>query len=87
MIFVSVPAIETTVGINLVQSQAILHFLGRAAGMDCDCEDLHTCEVIALGAGTCSLDFMLQEVSSLNLNAPDDRECWIFFKHMHRLSC
>ena len=28
-----------------------MHYIGRATGMDCDCEDLHFCEVIALGVG------------------------------------
>ena len=48
---VVVPAIETSAGFQLVQSHAILHFLGRAVGFDCDCEDVHTCEIIAMGAG------------------------------------
>ena len=46
-----VPAIETSKGFRLVQSQAIIHYIGRATGMDCDCEDMHQCEVVALGAG------------------------------------
>ena len=28
-----------------------MHYVGRATGMDCDCEDMHHCEVIALGVG------------------------------------
>ena len=49
--FVSVPAIETTTGVRLAQSQAIMHYLGRSLGMDCDCEELQYCEVLALGVG------------------------------------
>ncbi|XP_030851489.1 glutathione S-transferase P-like [Strongylocentrotus purpuratus] len=44
-----VPAIVTSSGVSMVQQQAILHYLGRATGMDCDCEDMHHCEVLALG--------------------------------------
>ena len=47
--FYTVPAIETSKGFRLVQSQAIMHYVGRATGMDCDCDDMHHCEVIALG--------------------------------------
>lgn len=45
------PAIVTSSGVSMVQQQAILHYLGRATGMDCDCEDMHRCEVLALGVG------------------------------------
>nr|XP_054764224.1 glutathione S-transferase Mu 1-like [Lytechinus pictus] len=44
-----VPAIVTSSGVSMVQQQAILHYIGRATGMDCDCEDLHRCEVLAQG--------------------------------------
>ena len=42
---------ETDSGVKLVQSQAMMHYIGRATGMDCDCEDMHHCEVVALGVG------------------------------------
>ncbi|KAK2189301.1 hypothetical protein NP493_109g02002 [Ridgeia piscesae] len=44
-----VPAVETNTGLKMVQTQAILHYIGRSAGMDCDCEDLYKCEALALG--------------------------------------
>jgi len=44
-----VPAIETSSGVKLAQSHAILHYLGRAYGYDCECEDQTHCEMIALG--------------------------------------
>ena len=47
----SVPAVETSTGLKLVQTQAILHYIGRSVGMDCDCEDLYQCEALALGVG------------------------------------
>ncbi|XP_077980923.1 glutathione S-transferase P 1-like [Glandiceps talaboti] len=46
--FGQVPAITTTSGIEMVQSQAIVHYIGRSTGMECDCQDLHFCEVVAL---------------------------------------
>ena len=30
-----------------------MHYVGRATGMDCDCDDMHHCEIIALGVGKC----------------------------------
>ena len=30
---------------------AIVHYIGRSLGLDCECDDYHLCEVIALGAG------------------------------------
>lgn len=48
--FGQVPAISTPSGVHMVQSQAIAHYIGRATGMECDCEQLNHCEVIALGA-------------------------------------
>jgi len=48
-VFGQVPAIETSKGFRLVQSQAIVHFLGRSLGLDCDCRDLEWCDVIAAG--------------------------------------
>jgi len=47
----TVPAVETNTGLKMVQTQAILHYIGRSAGMDCDCEDLYKCEALALGVG------------------------------------
>lgn len=47
--FGQVPAIVTTSGTRMVQTQAILHYLARSSGMDCDCEDYSKCEVLALG--------------------------------------
>ncbi|KAI0222734.1 Glutathione S-transferase P 1 [Lamellibrachia satsuma] len=44
-----VPAIETTTGLKMVQTVAILHYIGRSVGLDCDCEDLHKCESLAHG--------------------------------------
>lgn len=44
-----VPAMVASSGMRMVQQQAILHYAGRATGMDCDCEDLHYCEVLAQG--------------------------------------
>ena len=32
-------------------SIAIVHYIGRSLGMDCECDDYHLCEVIALGSG------------------------------------
>ncbi|EDO48102.1 predicted protein [Nematostella vectensis] len=48
--FGQVPAITTTTGLQLVQSRAIMHHLGRSLGLDCDCQDLHTCEMLVQGA-------------------------------------
>ena len=48
------PAIETTSGVRMVQSHAITHYLGRSLGMDCNCEDLHFCEIVAAGVGECT---------------------------------
>ena len=28
-----------------------MHHLGRSLGLDCDCQDLHTCDVLVQGAG------------------------------------
>ncbi|XP_022087367.1 glutathione S-transferase P-like [Acanthaster planci] len=47
--FGQVPAMVTPSGLHMVQSQAMAHYIGRATGMECDCEQLHHCEVIALG--------------------------------------
>ncbi|XP_071510088.1 glutathione S-transferase P-like [Diadema antillarum] len=44
-----VPAIVTSSGVSMVQQQAILHYIGRSTGMDCDCDNLHYCTVLALG--------------------------------------
>lgn len=30
---------------------AIVHYIGRSLGLDCECDDYHVCEVVALGAG------------------------------------
>ena len=30
---------------------AIVHYIGRSLGMDCECDNYHLCEVIALGSG------------------------------------
>ena len=46
-----VPVIVTDTGMKIAQTQAIVHYLGRAAGLDCDCEDYTLCEVFALGTG------------------------------------
>ncbi|KAJ8040549.1 Glutathione S-transferase P [Holothuria leucospilota] len=48
--FGQVPAIVTDSGFSLVQSQAIVHYIGRATGLDCDCQDVHLCEILAAGA-------------------------------------
>ncbi|XP_068675336.1 glutathione S-transferase 2-like [Montipora foliosa] len=48
--FGQVPAITTTGGLQLVQSKAIMHHIGRSVGVDCDCSDIHTCEVLVYGA-------------------------------------
>ncbi|XP_028404419.1 glutathione S-transferase P-like [Dendronephthya gigantea] len=48
--FGQVPAITTKSGFSLVQSMAIVHYIGRSLGMDCECDDYHLCEVIALGS-------------------------------------
>ena len=34
---------------------AIVHYIGRSLGLDCDCDDYVKCEVIALGAGIVGL--------------------------------
>ncbi|XP_065175018.1 glutathione S-transferase P-like [Sycon ciliatum] len=47
--FGQVPAIETTSGLRLAQSTAILRHLSRASGYDCDCDDYSWCDVLALG--------------------------------------
>ncbi|XP_006815126.1 glutathione S-transferase P 1-like [Saccoglossus kowalevskii] len=47
--FGQVPAITTTKGFQLVQSHAIAHYIGRSTGMECDCEDLHFCDVVSQG--------------------------------------
>ncbi|XP_038049580.1 glutathione S-transferase P-like [Patiria miniata] len=47
--FGQAPAISTPSGLHMVQSQAIAHYIGRATGMECDCEQLSHCEVVALG--------------------------------------
>ncbi|XP_070563150.1 uncharacterized protein [Ptychodera flava] len=46
--FGQVPAITTSSGVQMVQSQAITHYIGRSTGMECNCEDLHFCEAVAL---------------------------------------
>lgn len=48
--FGQVPAIETTNGVRMVQTNAIMHYIGRATGMECDCEDIARCEIVVLGA-------------------------------------
>lgn len=48
--FGQVPAITTTNGLQLVQSKAIMHHIGRSVGVDCDCSDIHTCEMLVQGA-------------------------------------
>ena len=30
---------------------AIMHHIGRSLGLDCDCSDIHTCEVLVYGTG------------------------------------
>ncbi|XP_033636377.1 glutathione S-transferase P-like [Asterias rubens] len=47
--FGQVPAMTTSSGVNMVQSNAIAHYIGRATGMECDCDQLHYCEILALG--------------------------------------
>ncbi|XP_033108425.1 glutathione S-transferase Mu 1-like [Anneissia japonica] len=48
--FGQVPAITTSGGLSLVQSQTIAQYIGRATGMQCDCESLHYCDILARGA-------------------------------------
>ncbi|XP_071954435.1 glutathione S-transferase Mu 1-like [Antedon mediterranea] len=48
--FGQVPAITMSDGTSLVQSQSIAQYIGRATGMQCDCESLHYCDVLARGA-------------------------------------
>ena len=28
-----------------------MHHIGRSVGLDCDCSDIHTCEMLVFGAG------------------------------------
>jgi len=44
-----VPAISTSKGHKLVQTLAILQFLARSVGYECDCAHLHICHQISLG--------------------------------------
>ena len=36
---------------TLVFVLAIMHHIGRSVGVDCDCSDIHTCEMLVQGAG------------------------------------
>jgi len=47
--FGQVPAIVTSKNKKLVQSKAILQYIGRSVGLDCDCFDLEKCEQLAGG--------------------------------------
>jgi hypothetical protein len=44
-------SIKTVVMLLLFLSTAIMHHIGRSLGLDCDCQDLHTCDVMVEGAG------------------------------------
>lgn len=47
--FGRLPAITTSRNRHLAQSAAVLHYLGRSVGLDCDCNDLARCDMIAAG--------------------------------------
>ena len=47
--FGEVPVIMTNRHRHLAQSVPILHYLGRSVGLDCDCNDIARCEMIAAG--------------------------------------
>lgn len=47
--FGQVPAIVTSKKQHMVQSKVILHYLGRSVGLDCDCNDIARCDMIAAG--------------------------------------
>ncbi|XP_013381282.1 glutathione S-transferase [Lingula anatina] len=49
-LFGQVPYLESpSSGVGLSQSHAIMHYLGRTTGMDCDCDMMHMCEILAQG--------------------------------------
>lgn len=47
--FGQVPVITTSRHRHLAQSIPVLHYLARSVGLDCDCNDLAKCEMIAAG--------------------------------------
>ena len=52
---ITVPAIETSTGVKLAQTLAIARYVARATGLDCDCETIHYCDMMAQATGIYNL--------------------------------
>lgn len=50
-ILIPVPALLTSTGVKVAQSLVVSHFVARASGLDCNCEDYQFCQLIVQGVG------------------------------------